>query len=83
MAGCKLFFFLTYMFGHCSSWLVVAINIERMICTNLPHKAMIFISRLSQWGVLPGYLHRHALVNWTKGRAEDTAQRYHNKVHIL
>ena len=47
MAGCKLFFFLTYMFGHCSSWLVVAINIERMICTNLPHKAMIFTSRRS------------------------------------
>ena len=21
MAGCKLFYFLTYMFGHCSSWL--------------------------------------------------------------
>ena len=45
IAGCKLFFFMTYMFGHCSSWLVVSINIERMICTNLPHKAMIFNSR--------------------------------------
>ena len=47
MAGCKLNYFMTYMFGHCSAWMLVAINIERMICTNLPHKAMIFNSRRS------------------------------------
>ena len=76
------------MFGHCSSWLVVSINIERMVCTNLPHKEMIFNSRrsgvlIALGGVLPGYLHRHALVNWTKSRFEDAAQHYHSKMHIL